>query len=313
MNRLGTSSHTHMHFNLQDLIQSHDLQGIATPFTKKDIDDTIKNMPSDKALGPDGFNGKFLKCWHIIKEDVYAVCLDFFNGTVNIEAINNSFITLIPKVNNLACVNDFRPISLINCVVKIITKLLGDRLQSVIIPLVHKNQYRFIKSRTIQDCLAWAFEYIYQCQHSKREIVIIKLDFTKAFDTIEHSVILQMMQSYGFHDNWLDWTARILNSVATLVLLNGTPGKNISCRRGVRQGDPMSPLLFVLAAELLQCIVNKACQQHLLQMPFPSRDGYGFPIIRYADDTEGFTERVDVLEGNFRDLCPIYMAQGELC
>jgi hypothetical protein len=62
MNRLGTSSHTHMHFNLQDLIQSHDLQGIATPFTKKDIDDTIKNMPSDKALGPDGLNGKFLKC-----------------------------------------------------------------------------------------------------------------------------------------------------------------------------------------------------------------------------------------------------------
>jgi hypothetical protein len=139
------------------------------------------------------------------------------------------------------------------------------------------------------------------------------LDFTKAFDTIEHSVILQMMQSYGFHDNWLDWTARILNLVATLVLLNGTPGKNISCRRGVRQGDPMSPLLFFLAAELLQCIVNKACQQHLLQMPFPSRDGSGFPIIRYADDTEGFTERVDVLEGNFRDLCPIYMAQGELC
>jgi hypothetical protein len=70
---------------------------------------------------------------------VYAVCLDFFNGTVNIEAINNSFITLIPKVNNPACVNDFRPIPLINCVVKIITKLLGDRLQFVIIPLVHKT------------------------------------------------------------------------------------------------------------------------------------------------------------------------------
>jgi hypothetical protein len=91
--------------------------------------------------------------------------------------------------------------SLLNCVIKIITKLLGDRLQSVIIPLVHKNQYDFIKSRTIQDYLAWAFKYIYQCQQSKREIVIIKLDFTKTFDTIEHQVILQMMQSYGFHDN----------------------------------------------------------------------------------------------------------------
>jgi hypothetical protein len=150
---------------------------------------------------------------------------------------------------------------------------------------VHPNQYGFIKTRTIQDCLAWTFEYIHQCQHSRREIVIIKLDFTKAFDTIEHSVILQMMQSYGFSPAWLDWTTRILNSAITSVLLNRVPGKIVICKRGVRQGDPMSPLLFVLAAELLQCIVNKAHQLDLLQMPIPSGDGAGFPIIQYADDT----------------------------
>jgi hypothetical protein len=88
------------------------------------------------------------------------LCFDFFSGLVDIQAINNSFITLIPKVNNPSTVNDFRPISLINYVVKIITKLLGNRLQSIIIPLVHPNQYGFIKIRTIQDCLAWTFEYI---------------------------------------------------------------------------------------------------------------------------------------------------------
>jgi hypothetical protein len=77
--------------------------------------------------------------------------------------VNNSFITQVPKVNTPTTLNDFRPISLLNGVVKIITKLMGDRLQSVILSLVHKNQYGFIKSRTIQDCLAWAYEYIYQC------------------------------------------------------------------------------------------------------------------------------------------------------
>jgi hypothetical protein len=112
-------------------------------------------MPCDKAPGPDGFNGMFIKkCWHIIRNDIYELCLDFFNGVGDLQAINSSFITLVPKVNSATRINDFRHISLINNIVKIITKLLGDRLQSVIIPLVHQNQYEFIKIRTIQDCLA---------------------------------------------------------------------------------------------------------------------------------------------------------------
>jgi hypothetical protein len=125
--------------------------------------------------------------------------------------------------------------------------------------MVHRNQYGFIKSGTIQDCLAWAFEYIFQCQQSKREIIILKLDFTKAFDTIEFSAILEMMKQYGFSEQWLRWTSEILESATTSVLLNGVIGKTLSCKRGVRQGDPMPPLLFVLAAELLQCIINRAC------------------------------------------------------
>jgi hypothetical protein len=164
----------------------------------------IKTLPLNKAPGPNGFNGAFLKkCWPIIKEDIYELCLDFFNGIVNLQAINRSFITLVPKINSPSTINDFRHISLINCIVKVITKVLGDRLQSIIISLVHKNQYDFIKTRTIHDCLAWTFEYIHQCKQSRREIVILKLDFTKAFDTIEHSTILLMMERLGFNDKWL--------------------------------------------------------------------------------------------------------------
>jgi hypothetical protein len=132
------------------LVQNQYLQSIQGPFTKQDIDNVIKNMPSDKAPGPDGFNGVFFKkCWNIIKEDIYQLCFDFFNGRVELHAINSSFITLVPKVNSPTKVDEFIPISLINCVIKIITKMLGDRLQSVILSLIHKNQYGFIKSRII--------------------------------------------------------------------------------------------------------------------------------------------------------------------
>ena len=109
-------------------------------------------MANDKAPGPDGFNGMFLKkCWHIIKEDIYQLCDDFFVERVNIQAINSSFITLVPKSNNPATVSDFRLISLLNLIVKLLTKLMANRLQKRIIPLLHLNQYGFIKGRTIQD------------------------------------------------------------------------------------------------------------------------------------------------------------------
>jgi hypothetical protein len=160
---------------------------------------------------------------------------------VELQAINNSFITLVPKVQTPSTGNDFRPISLINYVVKIIIKLLGNKLQSVIIPLVHKNQYDFIKSRSIQDCLAWTFEYIHQCQQSRRQIVILKLDFTKAFGMMEHLTILDMMKHLGFNDKWLQWTAGIFSTSSTSILLNGVPGKYLNCKRRVRQGDPLPP------------------------------------------------------------------------
>jgi hypothetical protein len=99
-NRLGCTTNVSMQFNLQQLVQENNLEHLEEPFSK-DVDNIVKTMPLDKSPGPDGFNGVLLKkCWHIIKEDIYELCFDFFNGIVDLQAINNSFITLIPKVNS---------------------------------------------------------------------------------------------------------------------------------------------------------------------------------------------------------------------
>lgn len=242
-------------------------------------------MPTDKAPGPDGFNGMFMrKCWPIIKHDFYALCDDFFSCTVSLDCINSSFITLVPKSSNPETVSDFHPISLLNINLKLLTKILADRLQTVILNLVHKNQYGFIRSRSIQDCLAWSFEYLHQCHHSRRKAIVLKLNFEKAFDTVEHTAIFLMLQKLGFPNRWLQWIRCILSSGSPAILLNGVPGKFFRCKRGVRQGYPLSPLLFVLAAEFLQILINKAANLNLIGAPIPHEENE-FPIIQYANDT----------------------------
>lgn len=129
--RLGTSDNPDMLFNLDELLErAHELGCLAEPFTHEDIDAVVANLPTDKSPGPDGFNTDFIKkCWPIIKEDFYNLCDAFHCGIVCLESINGSHITLIPKVDAPSIVSDFRPISLLNTSVKIITKLLANRLQ----------------------------------------------------------------------------------------------------------------------------------------------------------------------------------------
>jgi hypothetical protein len=105
-----------------------------------------------------------------------------------------------------------------------------------------------------------------------------------------------MMQKLNFPDKWLTWTNEILSSTQSVILLNGIPRKSFNCKRGVRQGDPLSPLLFVLAAELLQHILNEAARIGLLKHPLDLPHTSDFPIVQYADDT------ILVLEASQRQL-----------
>jgi hypothetical protein len=160
--RLGTSNFTSLGFDLSaHFSQGADWNNLVGNFTRSEIDAVVKGLPSDKSLGPDGFNTNFVKhCWSIICEDFYNLFDAFHSGNICLQSINGSHITLIPKKDGAIKVPDYRPISLLNTSVKIITKLLANRLQIELPSLLHKNQYGFIKHRTIQDCISWALEYL---------------------------------------------------------------------------------------------------------------------------------------------------------
>ena len=268
------------------MVTPHDLAKLEIPFTKEEINDIIKHIPFDKSPGPDGFNGLFMnKFWYLIKDQFYSLCNKFYSNDPDLTSINTAHIALIPKIPGPEKVADFRPILLVSMSLKVITKILANRLQKVIIPLLHRNQYGFIKSKSIHDYIAWAFEYLHICHKSKKDIVLIKLDFEKAFDMVEYTAIMSMLRHLGFGDRFIAWARNILYTANTSIILNGVPGKNIKCKRGVRQGDPLSPLLFVTTAELLQIVINNAWQNGLLSLPLDNAYGQKYPVLQCADDT----------------------------
>jgi hypothetical protein len=153
---LGISTSGIAQTNLSHIVTAVDnLTSLSDIFTLEEIEGVIKHLKVDKAHGPDGFNGLFVKkCWPIIKSDFIQLCTNFHQGQTSLQSINGSYITLIPKKNSPETVNDFCPISLTNTCLKFLTKLLANRLQKEIKRCIHENQYGFIRCRTIQDCLA---------------------------------------------------------------------------------------------------------------------------------------------------------------
>ena len=167
--RMGRSDFHSIHYDLTSLLHNENLFSLIEAFSLDEVNSVLKDLPNSHARGPDGFNGLFIKkCWHIIKENFLRYLNSFNSSIIDISSLNSSCIVLIPKKSNPVGVNDYKPISLLNYSLKCLTKLLFVRLQSVITKLVYPNQYGFIKGRTIQDCLAWAFQFHHVYLQSKK-------------------------------------------------------------------------------------------------------------------------------------------------
>lgn len=142
------------------------------------------------------------------------------------------------------------------------------------------DQTGFLKGRCISENLIYATELIQACHARKCQTLIIKLDFAKAFDSVNWQSLFQILSVRGFPDNWISWIKNLLQTSKSAVLLNGILGKWITCKKGLRQGDPLSPYLFILVADVLQRLLERN-----LQIRHPIYHDRPCATIQYADDT----------------------------
>lgn len=240
----------------------------------------MRGMNGASAPGPDGFGPSFYKAaWPTVKCQVMAFLEAFHTGDVDLERINRSYMVLLPKKPGADSVDAFRPICLQNCSIKITAKILTNRLQQDIHRLIDLDQTGFLRGRSISENFVYALELVQVCHKRKLPTLVLKLDFAKTFDTVNWDALLAIMEARGLNDKWRAWVEQLLSTSRFAVLVNGCPGPWISCRRGLVQGDPMSPYLFLLVADVLQRLIkDDAGVRH------PATDET-CTVLQYADDT----------------------------
>ncbi|KAH6815712.1 hypothetical protein C2S51_020532 [Perilla frutescens var. frutescens] len=251
-----------------------------------EVKNAVFSLDPNSAAGPDGFTGKFFQeAWEILEKDVYNAVEEFFTFGIIPPGLNSSFLILIPKKNRALAVEDYRPIALSNFLFKIFTKILASRLNDLAAKFVSGNQFGFIQGRQIHDAILLSSEGVNALNQTHNgSNMAIKVDITKAFDTMNWDFLCRVLKRFGFSEKFIITVHNILSSARLSVLVNGSPHGYFACSQGVRQGDPLSPLLFGIAEEVLSYSISKAVDRRLL-CPITYVRGTAFPShILYADD-----------------------------
>jgi hypothetical protein len=268
--------------------QPRDLHHLELPFLEQEVEAMIQSMPKEKAPGPDGFIGVFFRsCWHIIKKELMRVISQFYSlNQQGLQFLNKALVVLIPKKPNAVRVTDFRSTSLIHSFAKILSKLMANRLAPELKNFIDCNQNAFIKKRSIHNNFMLVNQLIKGLHKKKITAMFIKLDVSKAFNTVNWSYMLDILSYLGFGDCWRGWISMLWATSSSSFLVNGLSGQRICHHRGVRQGDLLSPMLFLLAMELLHLLFQRAQQLGVLN-PLQGCCTK-FRMSMYADDAAVF-------------------------
>ncbi|RVW16672.1 LINE-1 reverse transcriptase-like [Vitis vinifera] len=238
-------------------------EGLEQPFTEAEIHLALMGMNGDKAPGPDGFTVAFWQfCWEFVKEEIVDVFKEFYEDKSFAKSLNSTFLVLIPKKGGAE-------------------------------DLGISDQSACLGGRQILDASLIANEVIDYWLKRKEKGVICKLDIEKAYDSINWNFLMKVMRKMGFGDRWLKWIWWCISTASFSILVNGVPAGYFSNSRGLRQGDPLSPYLFVLGMEVLSAMLRRAVDGGFISgCSIQGRGGMELNVshLLFADDTIIFCE-----------------------
>jgi ribonuclease HI len=271
---------------IPNLVTEEDNRFLNRPISMREIKKTVFRMHPDKAPGPDGFTPRFyIHCWDIIKKDLSKmvmraqVCNKLGGST------NSAFLALIPKEKGAKSFARFRPISLCNTGYKIISKIIANRLKKILPRLIPENQGGFVHGRHILDNITLVQEAIHSSCKKKEKGMAVKLDLANAFDRVRHDFLFSVMQRFGFNQQFINWVKACIKAPWVAPLINGRPAKFFQASRGLRQGCPLSPMLYVIQASVLSFQLQSALHNRVISGIKVAPAVKEVSHTQFADDT----------------------------
>lgn len=261
---------------------------LSMPITSEEVKCAVDSMHPAKSPGCDGLNPGFYQAyWTIVGRDVVEFCQHFFNTGELPAGVNNTLVCLIPKVKSPRKMTDLRPISLCNVLFRILSKVMANRLKSCLPGLISDKQSAFVEGRLLTDNALIAFEinhYFKRRTQGVNGVAGLKIDVSKAYDRLEWSFIDHMLAKFGFNRMWITRVMSCVQTVTYSFWQNGIEFGDVRPQRGIRQGDPISPYIYILCAEGLSSILRRHEEACLIHGCIVARGAPPISHLLFADD-----------------------------
>ena len=272
-------------------LQEHENQELEDEISIDEVRNALKGFQNNKSPGDDGFTKEFYEAFFDLLGNAFLESFNvgFENGTLSVSQ-RRGIISLIPKdENNLT-------ITLLNVDYKILAKVIAKRIESVLPKLIHSDQTGFIKERFIGQNVRLLNDLLEYTDVKKIPGILLFIDFEKAFDTIEWPFIQNVLKHFNFGQVIRKWVSILYSDVESAVINGGYMTNYFKVSRGVRQGCPLSPLLFVLGVEILAQKIRQSTGYRGIKLP----QSVEAKISQFADDTTLICRDVDALKENMK-------------
>ncbi|KAL0355533.1 UNVERIFIED_CONTAM: putative mitochondrial protein [Sesamum radiatum] len=289
---------------------------LTRPFTPDEITSALLQMHPFKSPGPDGMSPFFFqKYWNIVGVDICNCVLDFLNNGSFNPLLNFTQIVLIPKCSNPDNMTHFRPISLCNVVYKLASKTIANRLKPFLDSIISPFQSAFVPDRLITDNVLVAYKINHYLMHKtwgKAGHVSLKLDVSKAYDRVEWFFLERVLVRLGFHSKFISLIMTCVTTVSFSFMLNGEQFGFLRPERGLRQGDPLSPYLFLLCSEAFSNMISRTEAEGRIEGVAVSRRAPRISHLLFADDTLIFCQATEAALLNVKQILGDFEAASGL-